>query len=93
MKLISWNVNGLRACLTGFEDFFTTSDADIFCIQETNAARTTRTVVGYEKYWNSAVKGYSGTAIFTRITHYFCHLWYEHHEHDPGRPYHHIGIS
>ncbi len=72
MKLISWNVNGLRACLTkGFEDFFKAIDADIFCIQETkmHPEQAEVNLVGYEKYWNSAVKkGYSGTAIFTRIT-------------------------
>ena len=72
MKLISWNVNGLRACLTkGFEDFFTTIDADIFCIQETkmHPEQAELNLPGYEKYWNSAIKkGYSGTAVFTRIT-------------------------
>ena len=71
MKLISWNVNGLRACLSkGFEDFFNTADADIFCIQETKMHPDQAEIglIGYEKYWNSAVKkGYSGTAIFTRI--------------------------
>lgn len=72
MKLISWNVNGLRACLTkGFEDFFNTIDADIFCVQETkmHPEQAELNLPGYEKYWNSAVKkGYSGTAVFTRIT-------------------------
>ena len=72
MKLISWNVNGLRACLTkGFEEFFTTVDADIFCVQETkmHPEQAQLELVGYEKYWNSAVKkGYSGTAVFTRTT-------------------------
>lgn len=71
MKLISWNVNGLRACLTkGFRDFFTASDADIFCVQETKMQQEQSDLVlpGYYEYWNSAVKkGYSGTAIFTRI--------------------------
>ncbi|EIW19276.1 MULTISPECIES: exodeoxyribonuclease III [Pelosinus] len=71
MKLISWNVNGLRACLSkGFEDFFNTADADIFCIQETKMHPDQAEIglIGYEKYWNSAVKkGYSGTAVFTRI--------------------------
>lgn len=71
MKLISWNVNGLRACLTkGFEDFFNSMDADIFCIQETKMQphQAEVNLIGYEKYWNSAVKkGYSGTAIFSRI--------------------------
>ncbi len=72
MKLISWNVNGLRACLSkGFEDFFNSADADIFCIQETKMHPDQAEIgfIGYEKYWNSAVKkGYSGTAVFTRIT-------------------------
>ncbi|MFV0344412.1 MAG: exodeoxyribonuclease III [Anaerocolumna sp.] len=70
MKLISWNVNGLRACLTkGFEDFFHKMDADIFCLQETKMQpdQAEVNVEGYFKYWNSAVKkGYSGTAIFTK---------------------------
>lgn len=70
MKLISWNVNGLRACLTkGFEDFFHKMDADIFCLQETKMQpdQAEVNVDGYFKYWNSAVKkGYSGTAIFTK---------------------------
>ncbi len=71
MKLISWNVNGLRACLTkGFEDFFNKIEADIFCIQETkmHPHQAELNLTGYEKYWNSAIKkGYSGTAIFSRI--------------------------
>ena len=71
MKLISWNVNGLRACLTkGFEDFFKLMDADIFCVQETKMQpdQAELTLVGYDKYWNSAIKkGYSGTAVFSRL--------------------------
>lgn len=71
MKLISWNVNGLRACLTkGFADFFSAADADIFCIQETKMQPGQADVAfeGYMQYWNSAVKkGYSGTAVFTRV--------------------------
>ncbi len=70
MKLISWNVNGLRACLNkGFMDFFNTIDADAFCIQETKMQpdQAEITLPGYTQYWNSAIKkGYSGTAIFTR---------------------------
>lgn len=70
MKLISWNVNGIRACLTkGFEDFFNKIDADIFCIQETKcqAGQVDLEFDGYTSYWNSAEKkGYSGTAIFTK---------------------------
>lgn len=71
MKLISWNVNGLRACLTkGFKDFFHSVNADIFCVQETKMQPNQVEVdLGqYKAYWNSAVKkGYSGTAVFTRI--------------------------
>lgn len=71
MKLISWNVNGLRACLTkGFEDFFKEVDADVFCIQETKMQpeQAELEFEGYKQYWNSAVKkGYSGTAVFTKI--------------------------
>lgn len=71
MKLISWNVNGIRACMTkGFEEFFTEIDADIFCIQETKCqeGQIDLNFEGYTSYWNSAEKkGYSGTAIFTKI--------------------------
>jgi len=71
MKLISWNVNGIRACLTkGFSDFFQNIDADIFCIQETKCQKDQIDLEfnGYTSYWNSAEKkGYSGTAIFTKI--------------------------
>lgn len=70
MKLISWNVNGLRACLTkGFIDFFTQEQADIFCIQETKMqqGQAEVTLPGYYQYWNSAEKkGYSGTAVFSK---------------------------
>ena len=70
MKLISWNVNGLRACMTkGFADFMTASDADIFCVQETKMQREQATFdfPNYFEYWNSAEKkGYSGTAVFTK---------------------------
>ena len=70
MKLISWNVNGLRACMNkGFEDFLRAADADAFCVQETKMQREQAEFVfdGYEEYWNSAEKkGYSGTAIFSK---------------------------
>lgn len=70
MKLISWNVNGLRACLgKGFMDFFEQADADMVCLQETKMQPDQAEILlpGYEQYWNSAVKkGYSGTVIFTR---------------------------
>lgn len=71
MKLISWNVNGIRACLTkGFEEFFKKVDADMFCIQETKCqeGQVELEFEGYTSYWNSAEKkGYSGTATFTKI--------------------------
>lgn len=70
MKLITWNVNGLRACMNkGFADFMKEADADIFCIQETKMRREQATFdfPGYQEYWNSAVKkGYSGTAVFSK---------------------------
>lgn len=72
MKLISWNVNGLRAAVTkGFMDSFSALDADIFCLQETKLQphQIELELPGYEQYWNSAVKkGYSGTAVFTKQT-------------------------
>ncbi|MEE1314203.1 MAG: exodeoxyribonuclease III [Faecalimonas sp.] len=70
MKLISWNVNGIRACVQkGFLDFFTAIDADIFCLQETKLqeGQIELELPGYHQYWNYAKKkGYSGTAIFTK---------------------------
>ena len=71
MKLISWNVNGLRACATkGFFDFFKQEDADIYCMGETKMQpdQAQFETEGYQQYWNSAdKKGYSGVAVFTRI--------------------------
>lgn len=70
MKLVSWNVNGLRACVRkGFLDYFETVDADIFCVQETKLqeGQIDLQLEGYAQYWNYAVKkGYSGTAVFTK---------------------------
>ena len=70
MKLISWNVNGIRACLNkGFSEFFNNIDADAFCIQETKCQpdQIQLEFDGYKSYWNSAEKkGYSGTAIFVK---------------------------
>lgn len=70
MKIISWNVNGIRACLgKGFMDFFKETDADIFCIQESKLSegQLELEIEGYHQYWNYAEKkGYSGTAIFTK---------------------------
>ena len=69
MRLISWNVNGLRACLTkGFADYFASCGADAFCLQETKMqpGQADFAPEGYAQFWNSAEKkGYSGTAIFT----------------------------
>lgn len=70
MKLISWNVNGLRACVQkGFLDYFKETDADFFCIQESKLqeGQIDLDLPGYHQYWNYALKkGYSGTAVFTR---------------------------
>ncbi|MCD8217340.1 MAG: exodeoxyribonuclease III [Clostridiales bacterium] len=72
MKFISWNVNGLRACVKkGFLEYFRLADADIFCLQETKlqAGQIELDLEGYEQYWNYAEKkGYSGTAVFTKRT-------------------------
>ena len=75
MKLISWNVNGLRAVVTkGFKEFFDNVDADIFCLQETKLQeeqvdKNIKSIFnGYNEYWNCAEKkGYSGTAVFSKI--------------------------
>ena len=71
MRLISWNVNGIRACVQkGFLDFFKEVDADVFCIQESKlqAGQINLELEGYHQYWNYAErKGYSGTAIFTKV--------------------------
>lgn len=85
MKLVSWNVNGLRACVTkGFMDYFKQSDADMFCLQETKLQEGQISLeLGeeYEQYWNYAVKkGYSGTAIFTK--HKPLSVWYGLEEND-----------
>jgi exodeoxyribonuclease-3 len=70
LKLVSWNVNGLRACINkGFNDFFTAAAADIVCLQETKMQQGQAEVhfPGYEQFWHSAEKkGYSGTAVFTK---------------------------
>ena len=70
MKFISWNVNGLRACIgKGWQDFFNTADADFFCLQETKlqAGQVDLDLPGYEQFWCYAEKkGYSGTAIFAK---------------------------
>lgn len=70
MKLVSWNVNGLRACVNkGFMDYFNEIDADIFCLQETKLqeGQIDLQLDGYHQYWNYAIKkGYSGTAVFTK---------------------------
>ena len=70
MKLVSWNVNGIRACVKkGFLDYFQKVDADIFCIQETKLQENQieLNLEGYHQFWNYAErKGYSGTAVFTK---------------------------
>ena len=70
MRFISWNVNGLRACITkGFQEYFDLMDADFFCLQETKlqAGQVALELPGYEQFWNYAQKkGYSGTAVFTK---------------------------
>lgn len=70
MKCVSWNVNGIRACLTkGFLDYFKEVDADLFCLQETKCqvGQVELELPGYHQYWNAAEKkGYSGTAIFSK---------------------------
>ncbi len=70
MRLVSWNVNGLRACINkGFYDYFKESDADIFCLQETKMQPGQAEIIseGYHQYMNSAMrKGYSGTMVFAR---------------------------
>ncbi|MCD8039453.1 MAG: exodeoxyribonuclease III [Lachnospiraceae bacterium] len=88
MKLISWNVNGLRACLQkGFLDFFEEIDADIFCLQETKlqAGQHDLALPGYHQYWNYAEKkGYSGTALFTKTQplHVAYGIGVEEHDHE-----------
>ncbi|MED4203928.1 exodeoxyribonuclease III [Neobacillus mesonae] len=71
MKFVSWNVNGLRACVKkGFLDYFHQVDADIFCVQETKLqeGQINLELDGYHQYWNYAIKkGYSGTAVFTKV--------------------------
>ena len=70
MKLVSWNVNGLRSCLTkGFLEYVKNEDPDILCLQETKlqAGQIDLDLPGYHQYWNYAEKkGYSGTALFTK---------------------------
>ncbi len=72
LKFVSWNVNGLRACASkGFADVFNALDADFFCLQETKMqeGQLDLSFLGYQSYWNYAEKkGYSGTAIYTRLT-------------------------
>ena len=88
MKLISWNVNGIRACVNkGFKEFFIKENADIFCIQETKCqeGQIELEFEGYKSYWNSAEKkGYSGTAIFTKKEpiSISCGIGIEEHDHE-----------
>ena len=86
MKLISWNVNGLRACVgKGFLDYFREADADIFCVQETKLqeGQIELPTEGYRQYWNYAEKkGYSGTAVFSRLDPLSVHYGIGREEHD-----------
>ena len=88
MKFISWNVNGLRACVgKGFTDFLLAQDADIFCVQETKLqeGQINLEFPGYHQYWNYAEKkGYSGTAIFTKYepVSVFYGIGIEEHDHE-----------
>ena len=86
MKLISWNVNGLRACVgKGFLDYFREADADIFCVQETKLqeGQIELPTEGYRQYWNYAEKkGYSGTAVFSRLDPLSVHYGIDREEHD-----------
>lgn len=88
MKFISWNVNGLRACVgKGFLDFFKEADADIFCLQETKLqeGQIDLELPGYHQYWNYAEKkGYSGTAIFSKeeALQVTCGIGVEEHDHE-----------
>ncbi len=90
IKLVSWNVNGLRACVTkGFYDYFKETEADIFCLQETKLQEGQITMeLGeeYAQFWNYAVKkGYSGTAVFTRIKPLSVHYGIEENSEPEGR--------
>ena len=88
MKFISWNVNGLRACVgKEFEQQFKQLDADFFCLQETKMQpeQAILELPGYRQYWNSAErKGYSGTAVFSRVEplNVTCGLGIEEHDHE-----------
>ena len=86
MQLISWNVNGLRACVgKGFLDYFREADADIFCVQETKLqeGQIELPTEGYRQYWNYAEKkGYSGTAVFSRLDPLSVHYGIGREEHD-----------
>ena len=88
LKLISWNVNGLRACVKkGFMDYFNEVDADMMCLQETKLqeGQIDLELEGYHQYWNYAEKkGYSGTAIFTKIEPISVHYGMGIEDHDRG---------
>ena len=96
-KFISWNVNGLRAVMKkGFLDIFQALDADVFCLQETKlqAGQIDLDLPGYEQYWNYADrKGYSGTAIFTRLAPLSVRYGMGIDEHDHEGPPDYPGIS
>lgn len=90
MKFVSWNVNGLRACVNkGFLDYFAAEDADIFCIQESKLQEGQIELAlpaSYNQYWNYAIKkGYSGTAIFTKLAPISVHYGIEENNEPEGR--------
>ena len=96
MKLISWNVNGIRACIgKGFEESFHALDADIFCLQETKCqgGQVNLALPGYHQYWNYANRrGYSGTAVFTKEEPMSVTYGLGIEEHDKERQGHYPGI-
>ena len=96
MKLISWNVNGIRACVQkGFLEFFREADADIFCLQETKlqAGQIELDLEGYEQYWNYAVKKriFRNGCIYKKETIEY-DLWNRNRGARSGRSCHHTGI-
>jgi len=82
MKIVSWNVNGLRACVSkGFADYFKQADADIFCVQEIKLTQgdIDLHMEGYHDYWSYAQKkGYSGTLVFSKKNAHQCYKRYRH---------------
>ena len=96
MKLISWNVNGIRACVTkGFMDFFNEIDADIFCIQESKMqeGQLELEMPGYYQYWNYAEKkGYFRNSDFYKERANGCEVWYWHRGTRPRGKSYNVGV-